>query len=279
MYNDSFRMRYGAAPIAIYATNDCLPTKAHIHNEIELLYIVNGSSKIKISDMCYDANAGDLFVVNPMEVHAITPEASPEYCHQCICFDCSMIVDRQLSAALQDGSKSIYHVFRAQEDATAALVALFQQLFLTVEQNSPALLFETSATISRFFAELTCRQLICTNLPANKCFTLSRDVSQYLAEHYSENLTSKDISEKLGYTQSYFCRLFKQNFGVPFSTYLNMYRILIAKSELCSSNRSIADIAAKCGFCDVAYFTKCFKNCTETTPLKYRKVNTVIKTG
>lgn len=279
MYNDSFRMRYGAAPIAIYTTVDCLPTKAHIHNEIELLYIVNGSSKIKISDMCYDANAGDLFVVNPMEVHAITPEASPEYCHQCICFDCSMIVDKQLSAALQDGSKYICRVFRTQEGSADALAVLFQQLFLAVQQNSSALLFETSAIISRFFAELTHRQLIHTNLPANKSFSLSQDVNQYLAEHYSENLTSGDIAAKLGYTQSYFCRLFKQNFGVPFSTYLNMYRILIAKSELCNSNHSIADIAAKCGFCDVAYFTKCFKNSMGTTPLKYRKVNTVIKTG
>ena len=164
MYNDSFRMRYGAAPIAIYTTVDCLPTNAHIHNEIELLYIVNGSSKIKISDMCYDANAGDLFVVNPMEVHAITPEASPEYCHQCICFDCSMIVDKQLSAALQDGSKYICRVFRTQEGSADALAVLFQQLFLAVQQNSPALLFETSAIISQIFAELTRRQLIHANL-------------------------------------------------------------------------------------------------------------------
>ena len=164
MYNDSFRMRYGAAPIAIYTTVDCLPTKAHIHNEIELLYIVKGSSKIQISDMYYDANAGDLFVVNPMEVHAITMEPNLEYCHQCICFDCPMIVDQQLSAALQDGSKSICRVFRTQENSTAALVPLFQQLYLAVQQNSSALLFETSATISQFFAELTHRQLICTNL-------------------------------------------------------------------------------------------------------------------
>lgn len=271
MYNDSFRKRYGTAPIAIYSTVDCLPTYPHIHNEIELLYIVKGSSKIKISDTCYNAKPGDLFVVNPMEVHSITMDSDTAYSHRCICFDCSMIVDKRLASALLDGSKSICRVFKNNEEATLNLAHLFEQLFLAVQKNSSTLLFDASAAISLFFAELMRRQLIHTHLTVNKRSTFSQEIVQYLAKHYGENLTSKLIAEKLGYTQSYFCRLFKKNFGVPFSTYLNMYRILIAKDELRNTAQSIAAIATMCGFCDVAYFTKCFKASMGITPLKYRK--------
>ena len=271
MYNDSFRARYGTAPIAIHSTVDFVPTYPHIHNEIELLYITEGYSKIKISDMYYDAQPGDLFVVNPMEVHSVMMEKGESYSHRCICFDCSLVVDNQLSSALLNGCKSAPHYFKRNEKITLRLVSLFEQLFQSVQQDSPALLFEASASISLFFAELIRHQLIQEHLPIDKQPYFSTEVLTFLEKYYCENVTSKIISEKLGYTQSYFCRIFKQNFGVPFSTYLSMYRILIAKEKLRDTSQSISAIATACGFRDIAYFTKCFKNSVGITPLKYRK--------
>lgn len=271
MYNDSFRQRYGTAPIAIHETVGYMPTHPHIHSEIELLYIVKGCSRIKISDMSYDARPGDLFIVNPLEVHSVIMEKEEPYSHRCICFDCSLIAEKQLAEALLDGFKSVPHHFKKDEQTTIKLVALFGALFQAVEESTDALLFESSASISLIFAELIRKKLIREHPQKNKSSDLSKVVIEYLAKHYFENLTSKMIAEKLGFTQSYFCRMFKENFGVPFSAYLNMYRILIAKKKLWDTSRSIAAISLECGFSDVAYFTKCFRKSVGTTPLKYRK--------
>ena len=272
MYNDSFRERYGTAPIAIHNTVGYIPTYPHIHNEIELLYIVEGCSKIKISDLYYDAQPGDLFVINPMEVHSVMMDADSAYSHRCICFDCSMIADRQLSSSLLDGSKTMPHYFKNGASHTAALVALFDRLFSTVQRNSSALLFEACACVSLFFAELILHQFIQSHrLAEDRQASFSREVMEYLGKFYCENVTSKSISDTLGYTQSYFCRVFKKNFGVPFSTYLSMYRILVAKQLLRDTSKSICTICTESGFSDVAYFTKCFKKYVGIPPLKYRK--------
>lgn len=271
MYNDSFRERYGTVPIAISRTDDFTPTYPHIHNEMELLYIVKGYSKIRIADMDYDAGTGDLFMINPLEVHSVMVEQEEDYLHQCICFDCSLIVDRQLARELLDGCKSVPNYFDKSEADTLKLVSLFEELFQAVERDSESLLFEASASVSRIFATLICQQLIRKRLQKDKRSNFSKEVLAYLEQHYFENVTSKMIAEELFFTQSYFCRAFKQNFGVPFSAYLNLYRILIAKEKLRDTSVSVAGVAVECGFGDVAYFTKCFKKSVGMTPLKYRK--------
>ena len=100
MYDDSFKARYGAAPIAISETLGCISTYAHIHNEIEVLCVLQGNSKIRVADKTYDAAEGDVFFVNPLEVHAVIVDDGTDYKHKCICFDADLIVDKELSKEL-----------------------------------------------------------------------------------------------------------------------------------------------------------------------------------
>ena len=48
MYDDSFKLRYSYAPIAISEAISPTVTNPHIHNEPELLYILEGFCEIKI---------------------------------------------------------------------------------------------------------------------------------------------------------------------------------------------------------------------------------------
>ena len=53
--------------------------------------------------------------------------------------------------------------------------------------------------------------------------------------------------------------------------HLLCYRIERAANRLASSQASIADIAAACGFQDISYFTKTFREMKGRTPKAYRK--------
>ena len=88
VYDDSFRKRYGIAPVAISSTTTHNVTYPHIHNEIELLVIMQGTARIKIVHNDFEAKPGDVFVVNPLEIHSVEPYKDAPYFHQCICFDC-----------------------------------------------------------------------------------------------------------------------------------------------------------------------------------------------
>ena len=91
MYNDSFRKRYKAAPVAITENTEHFDTSPHIHGEIEMLYIKSGKAEITVSDRKYEVSAGELIIVNPMDVHSIKADRSIPYHQRCICFDSSLI--------------------------------------------------------------------------------------------------------------------------------------------------------------------------------------------
>lgn len=271
MYEDSFRKRYSIAPVAISSTTTHELTYPHIHNEIELLLIVEGTARIKIAHSLYDAKPGDMFVVNPLEIHSVEPCRDVPYVHRCICFDCSLIIDRKLAADLQTGYGAIPNRFCGDASVTARLRSLFENLFEAVEANPKTLLYDCGAYICLLFSHLVGQNLLTEKHQGSKSKNFYYRVITYLAEHYPEPITSAEAADALFYTQSYFCRAFKKCFGVRFSEYLNTYRLLAAKEKLHTENVKIADVAMTCGFSSAAYFTKCFKKSFGTTPLAYRK--------
>lgn len=95
-------------------------------------------------------------------------------------------------------------------------------------------------------------------------------IETYIQQHYSENLSMQMVAHAMNYSDTHFCRLFKQCFKVNFSVYLNEFRIAHAKQMLVSSNRNIKEIALGCGYQDTSYFIRVFKRLTNMTPADYR---------
>lgn len=101
--------------------------------------------------------------------------------------------------------------------------------------------------------------------------TIHRTV-QYLQTHYTEKVTLENVSRVMYLSPAYFSRIFKQETGKTFNTYLNNIRITKAKEILHQTNSHLrlTDIALMVGFEDQSYFTKVFKRITGISPLKYR---------
>ena len=54
---------------------------------------------------------------------------------------------------------------------------------------------------------------------------LKEKVESYIKEHYTEEISMHDIAHIMNYSESYFCKLFKQCFKVNFTTYLENHRM------------------------------------------------------
>ncbi|MEM7796116.1 MAG: AraC family transcriptional regulator [Cyanobacteria bacterium P01_C01_bin.118] len=94
----------------------------------------------------------------------------------------------------------------------------------------------------------------------------------YIQSHLDQDIKLADISELLGMSQYYFCRLFRQSMGVSPYKYVIQQRIELAKSLLRQPQKiSIAAIALNCGFTNQSALNKHFRNLTGTTPNTYRK--------
>ena len=147
MYNDSFKERYGKAPVAISETRDLTPTNPHIHNEIEILYILKGGSVVKISDKEFNAKAGDLFFINPLEVHSVTVKGENGYHHKCICFDSSLISDGKIRQDLLDGVKAADNAFDIKNFVGNELYKYTEAIYKAVEEQYESLLFDANGCI------------------------------------------------------------------------------------------------------------------------------------
>ena len=160
MYNDSFRKRYTSAPVAISENKEPYDTPAHIHREIELLYIKEGKAEITVSDRHYSVFAGDIVIVNPMDVHYIKADRTIPYHQRCICFDSSLIADKNLREGLLSAGMSITELHAKDVEGTNVIAILFEHLFEAVFECSNELFLESVAYISLIFSNLKRLQTI-----------------------------------------------------------------------------------------------------------------------
>lgn len=97
------------------------------------------------------------------------------------------------------------------------------------------------------------------------------EIIDFINSHIEEKLTLDYVACHVNVSRSYISRLFRLNAGCSFCDYVTDARVENAKKRILSTNDSILDIALKCGFENVSYFDKIFKQKTGVTPLKYRR--------
>ncbi len=101
--------------------------------------------------------------------------------------------------------------------------------------------------------------------------TAIRKAAQYIALNYK---TVSGLSEVAGFVNlnpEYFSRLFKEETGQTFNSYLNEYRLNKAAELVANSNKKLSDIASDVGFSSLSYFSKKFKRHFGANPFSYKQ--------
>ncbi|WP_434751085.1 response regulator [Paenibacillus amylolyticus] len=90
-------------------------------------------------------------------------------------------------------------------------------------------------------------------------------------KYYAEDISLQSVASHINVNPSYLSRLFKQEKGENFISYLTRVRIEHAKAYLLSKELKIYEIADKVGYHNYTYFSKIFKKRTGLTPEEYRE--------
>ncbi|NLI21950.1 MAG: response regulator [Clostridiales bacterium] len=104
-----------------------------------------------------------------------------------------------------------------------------------------------------------------------KC-VVSRTVD-YVAAHYHEALSLKQIACDCGINTSYLGQVFRKAMGDSFTNYVNGYRIQKARELLAGTNLKVYEVSERVGFTDYHYFLKIFKKVTGSVPTDTRTDN------
>lgn len=104
----------------------------------------------------------------------------------------------------------------------------------------------------------------------SKSAEIYQSMLDYVAEHYTQDLSLNDISYHLSLSPSYLSSIFKEYHHGTFLDYVNKYRVAKAKPLLLSTADSVSAIAQKVGYTNVNTFIRIFKKEEGVTPGQYR---------
>ena len=115
------------------------------------------------------------------------------------------------------------------------------------------------------FADYLCQ------LRSNVSRSVLSDIENYVKEHYSQNISLKELSQKFFINSAYLGQIFKKQYGVSFREYLNKFRIEKAAEMLLKTDDKIYAIAEQVGYHDPDYFINKFIAVKGCTPTSYRR--------
>lgn len=98
------------------------------------------------------------------------------------------------------------------------------------------------------------------------------EIDECIKRHQDETLTLRSLSRKLGYSEFYTTRKFKEISGLPLRDYLRLRKLAFALCEVRDDSENLLDIAVNYGFSSHEAFTRAFKTAYGVTPSAYRKI-------
>jgi len=98
-----------------------------------------------------------------------------------------------------------------------------------------------------------------------------RKAVAYIEEHLAEPISLAALAQLVGLSACYFCRAFRQSFGMPPQRYQLRQRIEHAKTLLVKRAASVTDVSFTIGYNDTSAFCTAFRRVTGLTPSAYRR--------
>jgi len=98
-------------------------------------------------------------------------------------------------------------------------------------------------------------------------------IKKFVEKNYMQKITLDDTAKRFFMSPGYFSHFFKNEVGISFISFVNMYRISQAEEMLQETRRNISEIAFMTGFGSLSQFNRTFKDVKGISPRDFRKKN------
>ncbi|MBR6737739.1 MAG: helix-turn-helix transcriptional regulator [Clostridia bacterium] len=244
------------------------------HEEIEIKYYYETGSKIMIGNDIYNADKGDIIVINPYEIHAnVNINNTPiRYYSIVVAVDFNSLIGNSIDLRkilIEDGKK-FNNLIKNDE----RLQTLISRAFDEMQRKSEHYRLVVRALMLEFFVILL-RDYVNGNESRKEGLNLKqaeivRPALSKIHADFNKKITIEELADICNISKYHFCRVFNKVMAVSPVEYLISYRLKIADIMLKDSNETISTIAEKCGFEDKSYFCRCYKKHKGISPKKSR---------
>ncbi len=261
--------------------------EVHGHEFIELIYVVRGEAQHVFEGALYDIRAGDVFIINPGEVHTfrILPGKRIEIIN-CL-FLHRLLPDAWLLGLDTPQSMDYFyiHPFLCREERfhhrlnlrgqdAVRVLSLLESMLREVHAQSPGCLtlirlqmIELLVLLSRYYGTRLEERSV--TAASDRAMDVLR-MCGYLERNYHQKITLPYLAELFNVSVRQLNRMFRQETGCSVIERLHQIRIEKAKTLLEGTHQKVLSVAALVGYDDPAFFSRLFARQVGCAPGQYR---------
>lgn len=217
-------------------------------NSNEIIYHFSGKSTVLFNGKTLNVEENTIRFLPKGEVKEYTVEK--EEFGECIdiCFDANLpLSDEAFTLKIGDN---------------ATIGNMFKKLFAIWVSKNEGYYFECIALLYKIFAELQKKNYI----PQNQYNTIKPAI-EYIEKNFLDcKISVSHLAKKCGICESYLKKLFIKKFGVPPIKYIIQLKINHSCDLLRSERYSITQVSELCGYENVYYFSRQFKEYVGVSP-------------
>lgn len=241
----------------------------HFHQDHELYFLINGTTKYLIDDEALRVNKGDFVFVPKGLPHKTDSEKCLHNERMLLCFD-DEVFEGAMQSVLEELSRE--KLIRVEKSRLPVLTEILQKLQKEYSKERKYRK-EMILTHTRELLLLLCRYRTAETQKLNESDKLMYEISEYIAANFAENLSLRELSSIFALSSGHLSRRFKAVVGMGINEYVTYIRILNAEKLLKGTKLTVMEIANRCGFNDSNYFSTVFRQTMGATPNQYRKMS------
>lgn len=246
----------------------------HFHDEIEMLYLVEGNGTLTVNGVAFALEAGSMAWLLPFHVHAIEPAAKRKLKMYVCRYSLGMLiylkVDQQHTplsiAVLEYGPPCLQLAKEEQPQARA----LFEDILAENESRDLAYELVLFSSLLRLVAIFQRKATAFIEKTGHAPRTLAWNAFEYLQLHFNKDIDSASLAAQFGISSAELNRVLRALTGKNFSQNLHDARIRNACAMMQFGELSILYIARAVGYSSPAAFHRQFKAIKGATPDRYR---------
>lgn len=263
-----------ASRISLCDTAHIRPPYIHFRRkaaEYILYYIHSGELAIREDDREYLLTEGQYILLDPSCEHEGLRSTTCNFTYVHFSMDgirMTAFSENSASAPICFPKSGHLDAEDIAEDFNAALSRL-----LSCVEDTPLQSYLRSSLLCELLALLAMqyrRHRLHAMVPATGAASYVPGLKRYLTIHYGTEISSSSLEEMFHCNFDHLNRVFKKATGDTIFATLNRIRIENAKKYLATGLYTCSEVAVKCGFHDVYYFSRVFRKLTGTPPAQYK---------
>ena len=250
----------------------------HFHEDIEVVFVLDGSIALKNGYYQYTLKKGDIYIINDNETHSFQSTGEPNMVMM-------LQLDMQYFSEYYEGLKNSFFITDMDDDSDESLDVLrtiLARIMMEIIQKghgyeqkvieSTHNLIASLLSDFRYFVMEDGKFVNGAKNRGDKILAgrLNR-ITDYMHENYMRKLTLSEIAEKEHLSIYYLSHVIKEATGLSFQELLSFIRVEESEKLLLGTNKKVGAIAEESGFSAVRYYIKHFQTWFGMTPSEYRK--------